>query len=426
MKLRSKERVIVLAAFFVPACVIVSSTSRPGPRPDAAMDAPPQMDAPIDPLARAEATRMLLANVPALVLPTYRELAMRLDALETATAAYATSGTDADRDAARAVWRSAMETVERAELFQFGPAGMPPTDEMEGALGGLGLRTDIYSWAPAFPNRCRIDVNTARAAYADEAALAAQPPFVRTLSAMEYLLFEPTTAHHCLPGAAITVDDATWNALGEAEIRTRRAAYARALAVLASQAADALVAAWEPTGGDFAGQIALAGQGSTVYPTTQEALNAVFDGLFFLDVVLKDRKLGGPSGRADLCSATSGCPELLESQWAGVSVEHLRVNLIAFRDLFTGASAGLEGPGFDDLLRAVGRADLAASMIAAIDEAIRVVDGLPPIDATSFDANRDALAAAYDAVRGVTTPLKTELITILDLELPMGADGDND
>jgi hypothetical protein len=32
----------------------------------------------------------------------------------------------------------------------------------------------------------------------------------------------------------------------------------------------------------------------------------------------------------------------------------------------------------------------------------------------------------YDAVKAITDPLKAELITVLDLELPKATEGDND
>jgi hypothetical protein len=34
--------------------------------------------------------------------------------------------------------------------------------------------------------------------------------------------------------------------------------------------------------------------------------------------------------------------------------------------------------------------------------------------------------ALYDAVKGVTDVLKTEVVTVLDLELPQKVEGDND
>jgi hypothetical protein len=140
MQVRAREKLLLIAAFFVPACVVVSSTSRPGPRPDAGLDAPPEMDSGPEQdtgPARAEATRMLLESIGTnVVLPTYRELATEMAALEAAAAVYAASGADTDRDAAREAWSRAMVAVERADLLQFGPAGAPPVDDMEGALGG--------------------------------------------------------------------------------------------------------------------------------------------------------------------------------------------------------------------------------------------------------------------------------------------------
>lgn len=428
--LRSLAVLVALTSVVsMPGCVIVSSTSHTppvveedasterfdsGPRPDGSM----LRDA--GSLTRAEATSGLLASIGERVaLPTYRALAMEATALADATRAYGETGTTEDLEAAREAWRRTIALAQRAELMQFGPAGMQTSQ----VLGGLGYRDAIYAW-PAF-NRCRIDVVTQTGEYEDLAALATEGLFMRGLGAIEYLLFYPGTDHDCLPGASITVDDAAWVALGEAGIRERRADHAHALAQLVKNAADQLVQAWEPSGDDFAGQLARAGQSGSVYASTQDALNAIYSAMYYLDRQIKDQKLG-VSNTINAECAVASCPELLESRFANRSSEHLLENLRGFQQLFLGGPSDVDAMGFDDLLLTVGAAELEADLRLSIAAAITEAEALPAVDARNLAEHVDAYASMRRAVQRIDALFKAELKTTLALELPMGAPEDND
>lgn len=416
---------LTLALLLGPGCVIVSSSSNTPPPRDSGHDAfvvPPRDGAGVDAselpvLTREEATRGLLQSMGTNVaLPTHREVASGAAALEAALAAYAASGSDADRDAARAAWTSLMGAVERAELLQFGPAGMAIPE----VLGGRGLRDEIY----VFPiNRCFVDVAAQQRTFDDLDALAAQPTFARGLGAVEYQLFAADTAHGCDPGASTRVDDAAWDALGEDGVRRLRAEAAHGDARLVRRAADALVAAWD--GGGFAAQLASAGESGSVYPTTQAALNAIYWAMFYTDRAVKDMKLGVPTGLSDLCGAPS-CPTLLESRWAGRSVEHIAANLAGLQQMFLGGPVGTDAIGFDDLLRAIDQAALAADVDAAITAALDAASSIPSVDAASFATHEAALESLYAAVRTVTTLLKVDFAGVLAFTPPPGAGEDND
>ncbi|MDQ3034887.1 MAG: imelysin family protein [Myxococcota bacterium] len=417
----------VLAVLVTAGCVIVSSTSHTPPvaEEDASTtprDAGPRPDGSslrdAGGLTRAEATSGMLASIGArVVLPTYRTLATEAAALEDATRAYGESGSADDLAAAREAWRRTIAVAQRAELMQFGPAGMQTSD----VLGGLGLRDAIYSW-PAF-NRCRIDVVTQTGGYEDLDAPATQGLFMRGLGAIEYLLFHAGADHGCLPGASITVDDAAWSALGETAIRERRADHAHALAQRVSSAAGELLTAWDPSGGDFAGQLARAGQSGSVYASTQSALNAIFSAMYYLDRQIKDDKLEALTGAC----ATAGCPELLESRFAHRSSEHFLENLRGFQMLYLGGvPSELDAMGFDDLLLTVGAAELEADLRVAIEAAIAVAEALPSVDPTNLAEHVDAYASMHAAVERIDDLFKVELKTALALELPMGAPEDND
>lgn len=427
-RIRALALCLVVLALGAPSCVLVSSRNETPPARDAGVDArvtPPPRDAQVDAgdrptLSREEATRRLLESVATnVVLPTYQALATDAAALEAATAAYATSRSTADREAAQEAWRRVMPHAQRAELLQFGPAGMALPE----IQGSQGLRDRIYFYPQ---NRCLMNVVVERQTYQDLSALAAQPSFVRGLGAVEYRLFEDERATGCDPGASTRVDEAVWSALDDEELLARRAAAAHADARLVRQAADALLAAWSPSGGDFARSFAQAGQSGSAYPSTQAALNAVFWAMYYADRGIKDMKLGTPAGINELCSRDA-CPELLESRWGGQSSAHLAENLRVLRDLYLGGPPERERrAGFDDLLRAVDQASVAADLAAAIDDALEAAEALPPVDVATFPTHLATYRALHARVQLLTTLLKVDFAGVLGFTPPPGAGEDND
>jgi len=374
--------------------------------------------APVDDPAR----RMLVAGlVERVMLPNYRDVAARTAALETATQQWATTGADADRTAAQAAWRAANDAWQRAELHSVGPAGMNLS-----VAGGMDLRDEIYAWP--LVNRCRVDQETVARVWETPGALAAEAVNARGLGALEYLLFRDDGGNACAPLSTLNTDG-SWAALGDAGVASRRAAYAREAARLVREKADALVAAWDPAGGAFATQLSTAGTTSTLFRSSQAGLNAVSDAMLYLEDAVKDMKLAVPGGLSTDCVAMT-CPELLEAPVARASKESVLANLRGFEALFLGAPAGTDAYGFDDLLVEVGAGALADAMRTELAAALSAVDAVPG----SFDealalgntAGQAAFVAAYDAVKRLTDLLKTQFLTVLDLELPNRLDADND
>jgi hypothetical protein len=188
--------------------------------------------------------------------------------------------------------------------------------------------------------------------------------------------------------------------------------------------AQALVDAWKPEGRNFFRELALAGAGSSTYPNLQSGFNAVSDAMFYLDTEVKDVKVLWPLG-AD-CSGVP-CPTVAESPFARLSKRHIRNNLIGFRLAFEGCRPDGSGLGFDDLLVDIGQSALADNMREALRVAIARVDAIeePSIEA-AVAADRPSVEAIHAAIRGVTTPLKTQFVTVLSLMVPMRAGDDND
>ncbi len=367
----------------------------------------PETPPPPDAALRRETAASIARQV---VVPTLRDFAAAATNLQEATSAWQASGAPADQDGARDAWRAAMDLWQQAEVMQVGPAGPMGT-----TVGGEDLRDAIYSWP--IVNPCRVDQELVEGAYADVDAFAAENVNVRGLDALEYLLFYEGTANQCAALSRIN-RDGSWEAV-VGELPARRAAYAVTAATLVRRAADELVRRWE---GGFLDALASAGEGSEVFGSAQEALNALSDALFYLDKETKDMKLAEPAGLAPGCMAAT-CPELRESRWANHSMPNVRGNLLGFRRVFEGSGAGR---GFDEMLAEVGAGAAATRMATLLDEADRRAAEVAIDIPTALAADPNALLPTYEAIKAVTDLFKTEVVTALDLELPRRAEGDND
>lgn len=390
---RTHRRSLDAAVLIVIALGVVVSTRCAGP---GSSDA----GAGIDAVQVRAVLEHLAENV---VLATHERFATAAATLEGAADTYASTFADADRVAARDAWIEAMDLWQRLEMMQLGPAAVTTRP------GGRALRDEIDSWP--LTNECRIDQEIVEGVFTDRDAFAMELVNVRGLDAMEYLLFYDGTDNACSPLGAIN-EEGTWAALGPDEIAGRRAAYAATLAYLVRVQADALADAWRPAGEDFAG--ALARADAPPYPDPGVALNAVSDGLFYLDLVTKDQKL------------TVTLPEEVESPHALRSREHALANVEAFQEIMLGAPPGTDAPGFDDLLRQVGEDELADRMEASLAGAVSALEAIGEPLATAVVSQPAAVVAAREAVRLITDDLKGRFVTALFLRIPVEAGGDAD
>lgn len=335
--------------------------------------------------------------------------------LDTATQKAADDGTTASRDAARGAWNKSIDAWQRAELMGFGPTA--PT----GSPGGRDLRDPIYAWP--LVGRCLIEQQLFDKTY-ERPELATALVNTRGLGAAEYLLFYEGVDNDCAPTATLN-SGGGWAALGAAEIAKRKVAYARAIAADTRRRADELVAAWDPAQGNFVGTMATAGS-NDVFTTQQMAFNAVSNAFFYVDDALKTAKVAKPAGLAPGC-ATPPCLADVESPWAKRSKEHIKNNLVGFERLLRGCNPDGSGLGWDDLLGAVGAQALSERIIAATAAARTALDALgQPTFEDDLQKDMPGVQRLHEALRAIVAILKTEFVSVLDLELPKRVEGDND
>jgi uncharacterized protein len=355
------------------------------------------------------------AVLEAIATCTNKQVALfRSDAADFDAAASLAAKDPSKRDAARAAWQKAIDRWQRLELFQFGPAGLTKKP------GGQGLRDYVYSWP--LVSRCLVEESIVAQGYAAPTFASTALINVRGLAAAEYLLFYDGTANACSPASPINTGP--WAALTTTELAHRKAAYAAVVASDVAAKAKQLADAWDPAQGNFADQLAHAGQAGSIYASDRAALNAVSDALFYFDSVVKDAKLAKPLGIRD-CEAGS-CPEALESLYAHRAKRHLANNLAGFRMLFFGCTTDAD-LGFDDLLTAAGASAVASDLSKKYAAVVAALDAVTEDDLGKALADHPAsVQAVHAAARDVTDILKVDFVTLLDLELPAEVEGDND
>jgi hypothetical protein len=355
------------------------------------------IDARVDEFDRAAMNANLVAGV---IRPTYQSFADRAGELKTAAAVWC--GDPGALEMARAAWRAAMVEWQLAEVMLVGPA----------AMDDRALRDLIYSWPTV--STCAVDQEVAMVhTDPDGYDIATRTANRRGLAALEYVLFTDSLDHTC----PSQLEPPGWNDLAEEERRAARCAYARAAADDVAARAGEVVQGWEAYAADLA-----AG-------SPQEAANLVSDGMFYLDTDTKDMKLAEPAGilSSTLCSLGDPCPPELESPHARFGRENVAANLEGFRMLMSGnREEGGDGIGFEDFLRGLGGGELADEMMGDLAAAAAASEALPiPLEEAIVEEPA-AVAAAHAAVKAVTDNLKSRFLTILGLDAPDNAAGDND
>jgi predicted lipoprotein len=357
---------------------------------------------------------MLVRAAATCVQGEYAEFLTRAGALAAATEPYAADPTPERRDAARAAFAAAIESWQVAEVHRLGPAAVATEP------GGRDLRDQIYAWP--LVGRCKLDEQTVDQAYLE-------PDFAdslvtgRTLAALDYLLFYEGADNGCGSVSAINALG-TWAAMDEATRTRRKAEYAHAIAVAVRERARELVTAWSPSGGNFEGDITTSGSGGATYMNMHAAANAISNALFYVEEEVKDLKLARPLG-ITMCG-TATCPDTLESRWADLNRSHILRNLEGFRRLYQGCGPDHEGVGFDDWLIAIGMSDLNERMLVALVSTEVALTSIDRPFAEILAGDTASLVAVHTALKMLTDLLKTEFVSVLNLDLPAAVEGDND
>lgn len=408
-------------AFAVTGCGGGGSDA-PSPSPPAATTPDPPPDPEFD------TTAMLTDFADNVIAPNYAALLEEAGAFAAedgpvAGLCAAIGGTEEEgaRSTARDRWREAMARVQATEIHVIGPT----------LANGEALRHRLLSFSAGPISTCGIDQSAALTADEDsDFDLGSRSLNQRGFGAIEYLLFNDEMTHTC---ASQVPSTAGWNELDETERRRARCDLALAIANDAADAAGAIVEQWDEYREEFLDE-----------GRSGETLQLVTDAIFAMDTLVKDAKLGIPTGINDGCSGVA-CPERVESKYARNSLANVRANTAAYLELFNGG----DGSGFDDLIDDEGFPEVsdrfarnAEAVVEAIDRAPNALyDELIAIETSSgATACMNAFAEPDtgepdDGLQGcritgllkrITDDLKIDFVAIVDVDIPGSAQMDND
>ena len=167
-------------------------------------------------------------------------------------------------------------------------------------------------------------------------------------------------------------------------------------------------------------------------PEIDRFIQNIVDGLFYLDAVVKDTKLGQPAGMKG-CGRQS-CFSRTEHRYAQSSIDTILQNLRAVREVFHGSGSKAGARGFYDYLHELGAVSVADGMLYHLDQAIANLEGQESslLDLAKSSGGRGCwdqdseLCQHYADVKQVTDDLKGEFLKILQLRAPDVAQGDAD
>lgn len=373
-----------------------------------------------DPNDSLDRHALLQSWAQAVLAPSYTAFATEARALQEAVETYQDAVASASETqeqallAAQTAWREAMVGWQQLELMQVGPSGSSgPT----GFKGGQDLRDEIYSWPTVSP--CRVDQELVAAGYENSEFFGSNTVNAYGLDALEYLLFNESLEHTCPVQAEL---DEGWSQLTEAQIRERRSSYALRLTEYVVQVAESLEVLWNDGNSGFVVQFTQPGMGDSVYDDTRCAIDEVFAALFYIELTVKDHKLGIPVGVRAECAAAA-CPEAVESPWASHGKQNLLANYQGFELLFWGRDGS---QGFDDLLVNVNATDLLARIRTQFDAAKNAVEAIPGSLEQAVVEEHEVALKAHTELRALTDIIKTEFVSTLNLRVPAEGAGDND
>jgi putative iron-regulated protein len=267
-----------------------------------------------------------------LMLSTYATLAERCESLNAAATGAAKQPSVEAVLAARDAWKAAREPWETSEAFLFGPVDAEGHDPM------------LDSW-PVNLTDLQLVLKDASASIEPEALQALGEGFTG-FHVVEYLLFADQAG---VPADLETV-------AGILASDARRARYLAASAQQLLRQSRALLADYDPTGGNFVRHVAEAGMHSELYSSKEAILDEVVLAMVGILEEIRTAKLLEPAG--------SGDASLLESRFSANTTRDVANNLIGVGRAFNMVVAPLLG-------------DSAAEIQAAITKAAEAVERIP-------------------------------------------------
>ncbi len=244
---------------------------------------------------------MLLNYASNVIVPAYEALQTNAQALDNAAVAFAENPTAPALAEAQEAWRTAYQSWQRSNAFNFGPAG---EDGLTKAL-----IEEIGTWPAA--------VNKIEAAIAEaDHSLAGFDRDARGFLAIEYMLF----------GAEEAATVAQFTASPE------RGAHLKALTADLTGRVGEVVSAWPAYEQEF-----ISNDGTDVGSSASQFYNEWVKSF----ESVKNFKVGLPAGKRP--GQTEAAPELVEARYSQTSLEQIKAHLQSIENIYYGGNPGDPG-----------------------------------------------------------------------------------
>ena len=323
---------------------------------------------------------------------------MAYDLLQTKVSDWQKTPTDLVlQQKAQIAWTEAMTIWQGIEMAQV--SALCASDKCQ---NGADFRDQIYAWPSS--NVCKIDQMILNQEITVSAQFANKLPNTYGLGALEFLLFDSSVDHHC--PTAVGIDD-RWQQLGESEIWQRRAQYALFVADYGVQVNLGLKGAWK----------------NLVSQDIQVSLDEIFSALMYLDLMVKDDKIGIPAGIHIDCEGDGICLDRVELVYAPDDLKAITENLKMTRKIIEIV--------FQPLLKAQVSENMETSplderLLASIDQALSKTAALGNDLEDALQNRLVDVTALHTAIKEIVALLRSEMMTRLNLSVPKEGASDND
>jgi putative iron-regulated protein len=322
-------------------------------------------------------TSLVSSIVENVYLPTFDSLNVRAARLSAALDALAATPTPTTLGAAQDAWRATREMYERNEGFAFGPL---ITNEYD---------PNMDTWPI---DRTGIDALVAGNASITKGDVDVEDGTLKGFHGIEYILFGDN------------------NSTTAASLTAGQRNYLSAAGQSLASVAEALDEAWSPTGGNFAGQLTNAGNGTSVYASVGAALQEITSGLIEPTDEVANSKIASP--------LSSGDTYFEESAFSDNTLNDLKNDLHGAYAAYTGSFSG-DANGIGTLI-ASQSPSLDSQVRAQFTAAFAALDAVGPSFDQALHNNPDALRAAQQTILTLNHTLVNQVAPLV------GAVGDDD
>jgi putative iron-regulated protein len=318
------------------------------------------------------------------VVPTYQQLAARLEALNAASSALAAAPTAERLAAARKAWFDARVPWEQSEGFLFGP------------VDSFGYDPALDSWPV---NRSDLDAVLAGNGAFTPGYVSNLEDTLKGFHTVEYLLFAraPDT------GAEKTVQDFT----------QREFDYLKAISLQLKDIGAALANAWTQSVDGrppYRDVFANAGQsGNSAYPSVNSAAQEMVGGIVNILDEVANGKIADPYDAKD--------PELVESQFAYNSLSDFSNNIRSVENAYMGHLPGAtaKGRSLADFVKDA-NPELDTRIRQELTDAITALSRIPEPFRESIrnPSSADEIEAAQEAIRKAHDSFQTDVTRLIN------------